>query len=92
MDIAQTSPSRQLVYNYNHDNINYCPNCISLSSQLNLKDSFIIKHQKFSTIKNDLIITQRQLISDLLKEGNYIKEDNEFTSMTENAIKDEIEL
>ncbi|CAG8479568.1 15578_t:CDS:2, partial [Dentiscutata heterogama] len=47
---------------------------------------------KISSIKDDLIIAQRQLISDLLKEGNYIKEDNQFTSTAESAIRDEIDL
>ncbi|CAG8564500.1 6270_t:CDS:2, partial [Scutellospora calospora] len=57
-----------------------------------IKDSFIIKHQKISMIKDDLIIAQRQLISDLSKEKNYIKEDKEFTSIIESAIRDEIAL
>ncbi|KAF0395514.1 ntf2 and rrm domain protein [Gigaspora margarita] len=92
MDIAQTSSSRQLIHNYNHNNHNYCPSCITLLSQLNLKDSYIIKHQKISSIKDDLIVAQRQLINDLLKEGNYIKEAYELTSMAESTIRNEIDL
>ncbi|CAG8445882.1 9333_t:CDS:2 [Dentiscutata erythropus] len=37
-------------------------------------------------------VSTSQLISDLLKEGNYIKEENEFTSTAESAIRDEIDL
>ncbi|CAG8746886.1 2617_t:CDS:2, partial [Acaulospora morrowiae] len=70
-----------------------CPSCHLILNQILLKDSLLAQYQNVSTMKDNLIMTQRELIYNLMKfVGCDLKEDSSIYSVTEGFARKEVDF